>query len=163
MQAGMNPAQGPELHDIHLPPPPSWWPPAPGWWLLIALVVAASIFIFVFLYKKMQKRRRCRAVMAEFDRAVALHRSNALTLAATLSGFLRRLSLRDAPRSAALAGEAWLRHLDRRGATDEFTAGVGRALIEAPFRAQANYDVSALIALVRRTLRQSFDREATDA
>ncbi len=163
MPSPVNPASGPELRDIHLPPPPSWWPPAPGWWLLAALILALSIFTFLYLHKKMQRRRRRLALIAEFERVITAAGSDPPALAAALSGFLRRLRLREEPASAALAGEAWLRHLDSRIASDEYSAGVGRALIEAPFRAQAEYDAPALIALVRRTLRQSFDREAAHA
>ncbi len=159
----MNPAQGPELRDIHLPPPPSWWPPAPGWWLLAALSLVIVIFTFLYFYKKKQRRRRWRELMAEFDRTVAAAHGDAPALAAALSGFLRRLSLTDAPASASLTGDAWLEHLDKRIASDEFSAGVGRALIEAPYRAQADYDAPALIALVRRTVRRSFQREAAHA
>src|SRR5579863_9181001 len=159
----VNPASGPELRDIHLPPPPSWWPPAPGWWLLALLILALSIFIVLYLYKRVQRRRRRLALLAEFERTVAVARGDPPVLAAALSGFLRRLRLREEPASAALAGEAWLLYLDSRIASDEYSTGVGRALIEAPFRAQAEYDASALIALVRRTLRQSFDGEGAHA
>ncbi len=80
-------------------------------------------------------------------------------MAAALSAFLRRQNLRAAPTSAALSGDAWLRHLDTRIGSEEFSAGPGRALVEAPFRATANFDTAALIALVRRTVSASFDRE----
>jgi hypothetical protein len=150
----MNPAQGPDLRDIHLPPPPSWWPPAPGWWLLALLILALSTFIFLYLYKKLQQRRHRLALMAEFERTVAAAKDDAPALAAALSGFLRRLSRHDSPASVALAGDAWLAYLDSRVAGVEFSSGIGRALIEAPFRAQADYDADALIALVRRAVNQ---------
>ena len=159
----MSPAPGPELRDIHLPPPPSWWAQAPGWWLRGGLCLVIVIFTFLYFYKKMQRRRRWRALMAEFDRTVAATNDDAPALAAALSGFLRRLSLTDAPASAVLTGDAWLEHLDKRVASDEFSAGVGRALIDAPYRAHADYDASALIALVRRTVRRSFQGEAAHA
>ncbi|MGH8123563.1 MAG: DUF4381 domain-containing protein [Rudaea sp.] len=159
----MNPAAGPVLRDIHLPPPPSWWPPAPGWWLLAALSVGIAIFIFLYVYKKIRRQRRRRTLMAEFDRTVAAAHGDPPVLAAALSAFLRRLSLTDAPASAALSGNAWLEYLDKRIASDEFSAGVGRALIEAPYRAHTHYDAPALIALVRRTLRQSFECEGAHA
>jgi hypothetical protein len=152
--------QGPELRDIHLPAPPSWWPPAPGWWLLACAIAALSFFIFLYLYKKAQRARRRRALLEEFDRAIAAARNDAPALAAALSAFLRRQDLRAA---AGLRDEAWLQHLDARIASDEYSRGVGRALIEAPFRAQAEYDAAALVALVRRTVRASFDREAARA
>jgi Domain of unknown function (DUF4381) len=156
------PTQGPQLRDIHLPPPPSWWPPAPGWWLLAALVLGLSIFCFVYLYKKIGRQRRRSALLAEFDRIVAAAqaKNDAPQIAAALSAFLRRQSLRAAPNAAALSGTAWLQHLDARSGTDEFSAGPGRALVEAPYRATADFDATALIELVRRTVGAIFDREA---
>ncbi|MBN8885986.1 MAG: DUF4381 family protein [Rudaea sp.] len=142
--------QGPELRDIHVPAPPSWWPPAPGWWLLTVLVVALCIFLFLHLYRNYRRRQRRLAVMAEFERTVAASRGDAPALAASLSAFLRRLAMRASPGAAALKGEAWLGHLDAEMAGEEFSHGVGRALIEAPYRAQASFDEPALIALARR-------------
>ncbi|MBS0582616.1 MAG: DUF4381 domain-containing protein [Proteobacteria bacterium] len=149
--------QGPELRDIHLPAPPSWWPPAPGWWLLAMLALALFIFLFLYFYKKAQLRRRRRAVLAEFERTLAVTGSDAPALAAALSAFLRRLAMRGTPSAAALAGEAWLAHLDACCGGEEFAKGIGRALIEAPYRAQAEFDAPALIALARRAVRKFAD------
>lgn len=142
---------GPELRDIHMPAPPSWWPPAPGWWLLAALVVALAAVLFLFLRRRWRRRRRYRAVMAEFERTVDAARADAPGLSAALSAFLRRLAMRGAPSAATLSGEAWLAHLDAALGSDEFSNGVGRALADAPYRAQAEVDRPALIALARRT------------
>ncbi|TLY52390.1 MAG: DUF4381 domain-containing protein [Gammaproteobacteria bacterium] len=151
----MNPVNGPELRDIHLPPPPSWWPPAPGWWIVGALALALLIVATVYSYKMLQRRRRRLALLAEFERTVAGARDDRIALAAALSAFLRRLALQREPAAATMAGEAWLAHLDRAAGSDEFSTGVGRALLDAPYRAHADYDASALIALVRRTLRSN--------
>jgi hypothetical protein len=148
---------GPELRDIHLPPPPHWWPPAPGWWLLAIVLGALAAWLFVYLYKRVRRRRERRAVMAELEREIAAARRDPQALAAALSRFLRRLARRATPGSGALAGEAWLEHLDRCAASDEFTRGAGRALIEAPFRPAAAYDAAALTALVRRSARRMLE------
>ncbi|MFT3790679.1 MAG: DUF4381 domain-containing protein [Rudaea sp.] len=150
-------AQGPELRDIHLPPPPSWWPPAPGWWLLAALSLAFSLFLFLYLYKKWRIRSRRRALLAEFERTVAAARGDGPALAAALSSFLRRLAMRASPTASTLSGEAWLGHLDARLGGEEFCRGVGRALVEAPYRAQAEFDAPALIALARRAVHKLAD------
>ena len=63
------------------------------------------------------------------------------------------MALQDAPGSAAYDGERWLEYLDTRGATDEFSRGIGRILVEAPYRPTTEYDTVALIALVRRWTR----------
>ena len=156
----MTPNSGPALRDIHPPAPPSWWPPAPGWWVLAAIVIALLVLISVYLYRKMRHHQRRRAMLAEFEGAVADARDDAPALAATLSAFLRRAQLRMQPRAAALSGAQWLGHLDRQMGGDEFSAGVGRALIDAPYRAQADFDAPALIALTRRSLLAVLDAEA---
>ena len=155
LQAAM--PSGPELRDIHVPAPPSWWPPAPGWWLLAALVVALCVFLFLYFRKKLRQRRRYRAVMAEFERTVEAASVDAPSLAAALSAFLRRLAMRGASSAAAFSGDAWLAHLDATLGGDEFSKGVGRALVEAPYRAHADVDKPALIALARRAAQKFCD------
>jgi hypothetical protein len=153
----MNPATdaGPTLRDIHLPPAPGWWPPAPGWWVLAILALGLGAWLVVYLYKTWRRRRYRRAVMRELDRCIATVRNDPAALAATLSNFLRRLCKHQDATKAALAGEPWLAHLDRGIDSDEFTLGVGRALIEAPFRQTMQYDSAALIVLVRRWTRRT--------
>ena len=84
-------------------------------------------------------------------------------LAAVLSQFLRRMALRDAPAAAALPDVRWLHYLDSRLPGDEFARGVGRALLDAPFRPAQVYDAAALIALVRRWTRNALDTEVRRA
>ena len=75
----MNPAAGPELRDIHLPPPPGWWPPAPGWWLL-ALVGVVVLVLAVRMLWRLERDRRWRArVRAELERIAAAHALDAIT------------------------------------------------------------------------------------
>lgn len=154
----MNPATGPELRDIHLPPPPPWWPPAPGWWILGLLALVLLSVASVYIYKLLRRRRCHRILLAEFERTVAIVRNDRSALAAALSAFLRRLALRDEPAAAALSGNAWLKYLDRAVGSDEFSAGIGRVLLDAPYRRQADYDASALIALVRRAVQSEVAR-----
>lgn len=151
----MNPTMpGPELRDIHVPPPPSWWPPAPGWWLLAIGVCALVAFAGLYLYKKIQRRRRRNALLSEFESEVSKTSADPVVLATALSAFLRRIALRNSPAAVALSGEDWLRHLDASSATSEFTGGIGRVLADAPFRASSTFDAPALIALVRRYARK---------
>lgn len=152
--------QGPQLRDIHLPAPPSWWPPAPGWWLLAILLVALLIFTILYFYKNWQRRRRLRELLAEFERTVAAASADGPELAASLSSFLRRLAMRGTPSAATLTGDGWLDHLDAKLGGDEFSKGVGRALVEAPYRATAEFDTAALVALTRRAVRKFCESEA---
>jgi hypothetical protein len=154
----MNPASGPELRDIHLPPAPGWWPPAPGWWIVAAIVLAAAVYVAREVYLSTKRRHVRRVVMAELDRCIENGRDDPAVLAASLSQFLRRLALRAAPEAAAYSGERWIGYLDRQAQTDEFSHGPGRVLLDAPFKPQMHYDAAALIALVRRFTRSALDR-----
>ena len=151
------PSAGPLLRDIHAAAPPSWWPPAPGWWLLAAIVLIALGFAARYSWNRHRIREARRRLLSEFDAAVGAARADAPTLATTLSRFLRRSQLRHAPRAVTLTGTAWLEHLDREAGGDEFVHGVGRVLIDAPYRRETDFDATALIALVRRTLLAEFD------
>ena len=159
----MNPAAGPDLRDIHLPPPPGWWPPAPGWWIVAALVLAAAIYMSIKVYISVKRRRVRRAIFGELDRCIANSRGDAVALAASLSLFLRRLALRSTPEAAAYSGERWVAYLDRQVGTDDFSRGVGRALLDAPFRPRQQYDATALTALVRRYARTVLDKRTAHA
>jgi hypothetical protein len=159
----MNSAEGPILRDIHLPPAPGWWPPAPGWWLLAGIGVALCILIAIRLRKRARVQRWRRAVMHEFDALVATARADPAVLAASLSQFLRRLAVRHAPAAVAYSGERWLEFLDQQSSDAQFRSGVGRVLIEAPYRAHMDYDAVALIALVRRWVRAKLDADRVHA
>jgi len=153
----MSAAPGPELRDIHLPPAPGWWPPAPGWWMLAAIALVCILFVLFALWKKYRRRRLRAAILRELDRVVRNAGDDPAALAAGLSQFLRRMALRDDPRAAALHGDAWLAWLDARVQGEGFSRDVGRALLDAPFRATASFDAPALIALVRRWTRRVLD------
>jgi uncharacterized protein DUF4381 len=152
----MNPAApGPELRDIHLPAPPGWWPPAPGWWILALVALAAIAWLSRLAYRRWRRRRQRIAILAELDRDIAAAGEDPARLAAALSQFLRRLSKQLHPDAVALSGAAWLEHLDRSVAGGEFSTGVGRALVDAPFQRTPQFDAAALRALVRRWTRNA--------
>jgi hypothetical protein len=170
----MNPAAGPELRDIHLPPPPGWWPPAPGWWLL-ALVGVVVLVLAVRMLWRLERDRRWRArVRAELERIAAAHArdADAQQLSIAVSALLRRASRLLAPHAAALQGEAWLEFLDARlpageAAAAPFRRGAGRALLDAPYRRADDpavaVDARALVALARRWLAHALRAEASHA
>lgn len=158
----MSAPTGPVLRDIHLPPPPGWWPPAPGWWILVAIALGLGVVALYKLHKLRERRRHERAVLRELDSRIEANSHDPAGLAATLSLFLRRLAVRDA-QAAAFTGERWLEYLDARAGGEEFRRGVGRVLIDAPFRARVEYDSIALIALVRRFTRVALGAGAAHA
>jgi Domain of unknown function (DUF4381) len=159
----MNPANGPVLRDIHLPPPPGWWPPAPGWWLLALACIVCAVVVLVKWRRRQRLRRWRRDVLAEFDGCIDAAHGDPAVLAAALSRFLRRVTLRRDARAAAFSGERWLTYLDAQVQTEEFSLGVGRVLIDAPFRPVVHYDAAALIALVRRWVRAVLAKEVVHA
>ena len=80
---------------------------------------------------------------------------NGVELATEVSAVLRRAGRLLDARSVALQGEAWLKFLDDRMRGSEFCSGVGRVLLDAPYRPRAEIDAPALIALSRRWLQHA--------
>lgn len=160
----MNPQDGPELRDIHLPLDPGWWPPAPGWWLLALLVIALGVFACRRAYRTLRVRRWRRRVLAELDRLVAAHaaQTEPAKFAAGISQLLRRAARQLDPRAATLRGDAWLDFLDDRlprghATATSFRATAAHALADAPYRpahdpALQSLDAPALAALARTWL-----------
>jgi hypothetical protein len=138
------------LRDIHLPDPVGWWPPAPGWWLLAvsALLLAAGLWWLLYRYRRGRFRR---LALAELDRLAELPTAE---LAAGLSQLLRRAALCHFPRRdcAGLSGVYWLDFLDRPFTDRPFADGIGRCLLDAPYRPEADFDRGELIDLCRRWL-----------
>lgn len=142
------------LRDIHLPDPISWWPPAPGWWGILALLIFAALCIRFMV--GMRRRRRVRVAALNALQKLSsdfAERQDDLWLVKEISVLLRRICLSYFPRVdvAALTGENWLRFLDERLGEKKwrsrFREGPGRALITAPYQAEAAVDAEALLAL----------------
>lgn len=145
-----------DLRDIHLPDPISWWPPAPGWWLLLFAMLLLFGVVFCLLKHRHKKHHAPSALalleLTQIQNEFAAHKESK-QLITSLSALLRRLAVSRYPRRdcAALTGEKWLRFLDDTNPNEMFSEGVGRLLIEAPYRPieldQAQSD--ALIILSR--------------
>lgn len=150
----MQPA-GPELLDIHLPPAPSWWPPAPGWWLL-ALALLVLLIVAWLSGRRWYRRRAMRRAFEQELRTVELDHAGsdrAAARVAALSVLLRRIMAHHAPAAQRLRDEAWLRFLDGEDPRRPFSSGVGRLLLDAPYRPTLpEADAVALVALVRASL-----------
>jgi hypothetical protein len=125
------------LRDIHLPGPIGWWPPALGWWLVAALVLA-GIALYAFNY---YQARHKRAALKALTRVRAALEQGAEPVACLqfLSTVLRRFAMTSvaraasAPDVAGLIGERWLRYLDSRWDRTDFSAGLGKRLLVAPY------------------------------
>ncbi len=140
------------LRDIHLPEAIGWWPPAPGWWLL----TVSMVLIVLLLHRgwrrlrarrygiRAQARARFQALRQEYARS-----GDQGQLVRGLSVLLRRACLSVYPRTevAGLAGERWLKHLDRGLGDGRFQQGTGSVLAQAPYRREVEVDVENLLAL----------------
>lgn len=140
------------LLGYRLPEPIGWWPPAAGWWwLAFALVLLCCGLAWLYW----RRRRRCATLRAAQRELEGLRRAAATGAAAPglvreLSKLLRRYAMVVYPRAevAGLSGEAWLHFLDRHGGAGRFAAGVGRELVQAPYRADADAPAAELLELV---------------
>jgi hypothetical protein len=128
------------LRDIHLPGAISWWPPAPGWWLLLVLVLVGLALYGVHYYRGRHKRVALRAVTRV--RTALEQGAEPVACLQNVSTILRRFamtSVAGAKDSVAaldvpgLIGERWLKYLDGRWERTEFSAGLGRQLLAAPY------------------------------
>jgi hypothetical protein len=153
-----------ELADIHLPEAVAFWPPAPGWWVLAALAVLALVLLYRRQLAHMFLRRRLGSALRELEDAYrafqAAGEKNAagLQLLQTFNAVLKRVALLhypdpDLPR---LSGRAWLRFLDTRIDSADFTVGAGQVLGDGVYRPVFDADVDALYALCRRWVEQSY-------
>jgi hypothetical protein len=128
------------LRDIHLPGPIGWWPPAPGWWLLAALVLVGLALYAVHYYRGRHKRAALRAMTRV--RAALEQGAEPVACLQYVSTVLRRFAMTSIGAARAggaeadvpgLIGERWLKYLDGRWNKTEFSAGLGRQLLAAPY------------------------------
>jgi hypothetical protein len=125
------------LRDIHLPGPVGWWPPAPGWWLLAALALAGLALYALHYYRARHKRAALRAMTRV--RAALEQGAEPVACLQYVSTVLRRFAMTSvpavggAPDVPGLIGDRWLKYLDGRWDKTEFSAGLGRRLLAAPY------------------------------
>jgi hypothetical protein len=146
------------LRDIHLPGMIAWWPPAPGWWMVLALLVAGLV-VFALYYRGGRHRRaalrtvrkmhaalaqgaapvECLQRVSTTLRRYAMTTADAMPVAAlrAVDGVTERASSAEV---AGLIGQRWLRYLDSRWERDEFSRGLGRLLLAAPYAPPASID-----------------------
>lgn len=154
------------LKDIHLPSTVSWWPLAPGWWMIILLVL---LMLLAWRF-----RRQIRAWLAPGIRSIALsrldkiannHQLNNQQKVQGISQLLRQSAISSTSREqvAGLAGDQWLEFLDGDDPQQPFSKGVGRSLIDAPYRPDTKVDVESLLKLARNWLKENTGRRANKA
>lgn len=152
-----------QLKDIHLPEPVAWWPLAWGWWLVIGLLLGSLSVGLWFWWRHRRRNRYRRQALTKLDNAYRayLETENTAEYLQSLNRLLRRalLSAWLAPenqRLTTLSGEDWLTFLDASmpGEANNFSEGVGRALLAGPYQPQPQADVEALHKLGQKWLKR---------
>jgi hypothetical protein len=139
------------LRDIHLPLPVGWWPPALGWWLVAALVLTAAALYAIHYYRGRHKRAALRAMTRV--RSALEQGAEPVACLQFLSTILRRFAMTSVARTAeqpdiaGLIGERWLNYLDGRWTRTDFSAGVGKRLLAAPYARPNSIDRSTALEL----------------
>ena len=148
------------LRDIHLPQEISWWPPAIGWWLLAALLPLAG-WLAYRLFKRLNRNAAIKKALKIAKQHLATIETDgnmgSMQKLCELSVLIRRVAISVAPRSevAGLTGSAWLAFLDSGFKDAPFSEGVGRLLVDAPYRKTppTEPEISDLIDLCRDWLK----------
>lgn len=124
------------LRDIHLSDPISWWPLAFGWWIVLG-AIASSLCLIVLCIRKYAKptvKKEAAKTLNHIEK-LFLENGDAVQCLAALSALLRRVSLKIySSEYAGLTGDAWLHVLDRGLKEPEFSQGVGKMLLHAPYQ-----------------------------
>jgi ABC-type nickel/cobalt efflux system permease component RcnA len=145
------------LIDIPLPQEARLWPQTWPLRIAIVLIVALAVWgIWRFVHRYRANRYR-REALSELDRMRQTPDAAPDRLAAQLSLLVRRTALAVFRREtvAPLTGTAWLAFLDRSYGGEEFSRGVGRWLVSAPYQqtAPGRDELNALRSLVDRWIR----------
>ena len=144
------------LRGIHPPGAINWWPPAPGWWLLALILLVVVAAACHYLFRHIRRNRYRSDALQELRRLnenlTGLGKRDILEQIAIL---LRRVAIQRCGREevAPLTGETWLRFLDSKGKTDQFTSGPGKVLAEGHYRKTFETDLDQLFPLVDKWIR----------
>jgi hypothetical protein len=147
------------LIDFPLPQPVSLWPTTLLSRIAIAVLVAATITALLWFIHYRRVNRYRREALSELDRIDRAFAGQGAPneLAVQLSMLVRRTALAAFPREqiAPLSGPAWLTFLDNTYGKPEFSQGIGRLLVSAPYDgiAPTNGQLSSLVDLTRRWIR----------
>lgn len=144
------------LKDIHEPAALGNWPPAIGWWIL-AVAIPLLLLLSIWIYKRLTRKtavKTAKKILAEIKQDTT---QDNLTKVSELSMLLRRVAISLSPRDqvAGLTGLQWLIFLDRSVKNAPFSTGIGKLLIDAPYRqiSVTAQEVSQLIELCETWLK----------
>ena len=114
------------------------------------------IGLCVFFIRRHREHRLSAVFLAkqELEKIKNSYRENQnkSELVQELSTLIRRVSISVCKRSdiASLTGQEWLMFLDRFTNNNEFSQGIGRVLVEAPYQGSPDYDSTGLLELISK-------------
>lgn len=146
-----------QLKDIYLPSEVTWWPLAPGWYFIALLLVLFLACLGLLSYKYHLRKRfkkQAIALLDSYTHQYAKNRNAQLTTAA-ISELLKRVALVYFPRErvASMHGQDWLNFLTSTSKGLDFNT-VSSLLLDAPFQPNQARDLSPLIELATRWIKQ---------
>ena len=149
-----------QLKDIQNPNAISMWPATIAWYILFAIIIIIIAWLLIKLMQRLFKRKRQQHALTLLKQAVARYPKNANLAIADISTLLRRIALAKFKRKnvASLSNQAWLIFLDETLSTKkrpckEFSTGIGKLLISAPYQKNSSCDIDALAKLVERWIK----------
>jgi hypothetical protein len=137
----MNPGSLQNLHDIVVPAPSPWLPLAPGWYALGFTLLLLLLWFSGKRYRIWQRNRYRREALYALS---CIEKS--LTDPAQFPQFLPQLpqlvkrtaiAAYGRIQVASLSGIDWLAFLDNTGATDIFSTGPGKILLECSYQSDS--------------------------
>jgi hypothetical protein len=120
---------------------------------MLPFAVLALMAFALWLWRRWRRPTIKKLALSELDR-IATDAGDVHEQVQRLAILLRRVCLSTYPREevGGLAGEAWLSFLDGPLGDRRFSEGVGRLLLEAPYRREIEVDSTNLLALCREWL-----------
>ncbi|CAM4445566.1 MAG: hypothetical protein LEGION0398_MBIBDBAK_00651 [Legionellaceae bacterium] len=141
-----------QLKDIHLPLEPSWWPLPIGWYFIFIFLISLVCFLSYYGFKYSRRNHYRKLALMALTKLTYEQNGDPNLQLAQLSILLKRTALTAYPHLliANLYGEAWLNFLDKTSNTVDFSQGVGRILLDAPYQKNTPIPTKEIINLSKK-------------
>ncbi len=145
-----------QLKDIHQPKAISMWPDTLAWYVLLVMAVVIMLFCLYRLINFFLRKQKQKPALKLLRAACGLYPQNQSLALQQISKLLRRITFTRYARkdTASLHGESWLRFLDEISGCNEFSNGVGKLLIDAPYRKDSQVPIEKLEKLITRLIKR---------
>ena len=142
-----------DLKEIHHPEPISWFPPAPGWYIVGIIFLLGLIYGVYLSYCYWRKWKKRRDILQQLEQ---LKNSPTELLLQRATILLKRVAMDTYSRQevCSLSGQAWLTFLDQKMGTDEFSHGIGKQLLTAPYQKNPPPQAQEILDLVTRWVKK---------